>query len=204
MSHRLVRTAVAAALVSLWSGAAFPSQAAAQEGARPKLPAATSWAWLPGIVTEGQTVVVRTRDGQSAKGRVRSLSDTAITIESGKLRTIPAVDVETIEGDRAGRQVKQSVVQGLKIGGALAGVFAFTWLMQPHDGPCTSDDCLTGSDTLSAMAFVTAAGPAIGATVGLLARGERRVLYARGERGLVAIAPIAGHGRRGARLRVAF
>lgn len=204
MSHRLVRTAVAAALVSLWSGAAFPPHAAAQEGARSKLPAATAWESLPGVVTEGKTVVVRTRDGQSAKGRVRSLSDTAITLELGRLRTIPAVDVETIEGDRAGRQVKRSVVQGLKFGGVLAGLVAFTWLFQPHDGPCTSDECLSGSDALSLMVFFPAAGAVIGATAGLLRPGERRVLYARAAPYPVAIAPIAGQGRRGVQLRVAF
>ena len=204
MSHRLIRTAAAAAIVSLWSGAAFPSQATAQEGARPKLPAATSWQSLPAVVIEGKTVVVRTRDGQSAKGRVRSLSDTAITLDSGRLQTIQAADVETIKGDRAGRSVKQRAILGLKAGAGLSAVIGIAWLFQPHDAPCTSDDCLKGSDVASAMLFCPAAFAAAGAGVGLLVPGERRLLYARGDRGSVALAPLAGHGRRGIQLRVAF
>jgi len=193
-----------AALVLLASVAALPSGAAAQAGAESKRPAATAWESLPGVVTEGKTVVVRTRDGQTAKGRVRSLSDTAIVIESGRLLTIAAVDVETIEGDRAGRQVRRGVVQGLKVGAALGGLIAGSWLLfQPHDGPCTTDDCLTGRDALIAMVAFPAVGAAIGAGAGLRP-GERRMLYARGEHGSMAIAPIVGRGRRGAQLRVAF
>jgi len=204
MSHRPVRTAVTAALVLLASVAALPVGAAAQASAESKRPAATAWESLPYVVTEGKTVVVRTRDGQTAKGRVRSLSDTAIVIESGRLLTIAAVDVETIEGDRAGRQVKRGVVQGLKVGAALGGLIAGSWLLfQPHDGPCTTDDCLTGRDALIAMVVFPAVGAAIGAGAGLRP-GERHMLYARGEHGSVAIAPIVGRGRRGAQLRVAF
>lgn len=200
MPHRLVRTAVAV----LASVCVLPAPAASQEPGQSTRPATTAWEWLPGVVTEGQTVVVKTRDGQSAKGRVRSLSDTAIVIESGQLRTIPAVDVETIQGDRVGRSVKQRAILGLKAGAGLSAIIGIAWLFQPHDTPCTSDDCLKGSDALSAMLFCPAAFAAAGAAVGLLFPGERRVLYARGEHGSVTIAPLAGPGRRGLQLRVAF
>ena len=204
MTRQIVRTSAAAALAALMSLPALPGPAAAQEAARSKLPAVTAWESLPDVVTEGKTVVVRTRDGQAAKGRVRSLSDTAIVLESGQLRTIPAVDVETIEGDRVGRSVKQRAILGLKAGAGLSAVIGIAWLFQPHDAPCTSDDCLKGSDALTAMLVCPAALAAAGAAVGLLFPGERRVLYARGAPYPVAIAPIAGQGRRGLQLRVAF
>jgi hypothetical protein len=203
MTRQIVR-ASAAALAALVSLPALPAPAAAQEAARPKLPAVTAWELLPGVVTEGKTVVVKTRDGQAAKGRVRSLSDTAIVLESGQLRTIPAMTVESIETGRRGRRVKAGAGAGFTIGVVLglAGVVGWAW--QPHDGPCTSDDCLTASDALFGMLFFPAAGAAIGAGVGLFVPGERRVLYARGAPYPVAIAPIAGQGRRGLQLRVAF
>jgi hypothetical protein len=203
MRRHTVRTAIAAAIVSVWAAAALPSRAAAQEVAPSRLPAA--WEALPAVVAEGKTVVVTMRDGQTAKGRVRSLSDTAIVIDSGRLRTIRAVDVETIENGRAGRRVKSFAARGFKAGAALGGVVAISWLLfQPHDGPCTSDDCLTGSDALFAVLFFPAAGTAVGAGVGLMVPGGRRVLYTRSGYGAVTIAPLAGHGRRGAELRVAF
>lgn len=203
MTRHLIHTA-AAALVALASIPALPSPVAAQPAARPETPLTTVWASLPGTVAPGAKVVVRTRDGEVAVGRVRSLSDTAIVIESGQLRTIPAVAVDTIESRRAGRRVKNFAGRGLRVGAALGGILAFGWLMQPHDGPCTSDDCLTGQDALFGMVFFPAAGTAIGAGVGLLIPGERRVLYARGAPASVAIAPIAGQGRRGAQLRMVF
>jgi hypothetical protein len=204
MTRQMVWTCAAAALAALVSIPALPSPAAAQEAARPTPPAVSAWESLPGVVAEGATVVVRTRDGQAAKGRVRSLSDTAIVLESGQLRTIPAMTVESIEGGRAGRRVKNFAARGFKAGAALSALLAVSWLFQPHDGPCTSDDYLTANDALFGMLFCPAAGTAIGAGVGLLVPGGRRVLYARGAPYPVAIAPIAGRGRRGLQLRVAF
>ena len=204
MTRQIARTSAAAALAALVSIAALPAPAAAQEAARSKLPSVTAWELLPDVVSEGKTVVVRTRDGQSAKGRVRSLSDTAIVIDSGRLQTFPAVAVDTIETGRRGRRVKAGAGAGFTVGVVLglAGVVGWAW--QPHDGPCTSDDCLTGSDALFGMIFFPAAGAAIGAAAGLLFPGERRVLYARAAPHPVALAPMAGRGRRGLQLRVAF
>ena len=97
MTHLPDRSSAAAtALCVLALALAADSPVAAQ----PRVPATTAWYALPGVVPARATVVVRTRDGQSTRGRVSSLSDTAIVLEGGRVRSFPAADVVAIDGPR--------------------------------------------------------------------------------------------------------
>ena len=145
-------------------GLALAPVAAGPAAGQGRIPMSTTWEEVPQVVAGGATVVVRTRDGSAMKGRLRSLSDTAIVLEGGKVRTIPAA----------------------------------------ADTTCAPEECVTWSDALFGAFFFPAVGTGIGATIGALIPGKRALLYAAPASSSVAFAPIAGHGRRGAELRVAF
>ena len=116
MTHLPDRSSAAAtALCVLALALAADSPVAAQ----PRVPATTAWYALPGVVPARATVVVRTRDGQSTRGRVSSLSDTAIVLEGGRVRSFPAADVVAIEGPNS-RSVMRDAATGAGVGLGLA------------------------------------------------------------------------------------
>jgi len=192
---------VAAFLAALALASLAPSPASAQ----PRIPVSPSWDALPGIMTEGASVVVKTRDGHSTKGRLRSLTDTAIVLDGGKVSTIPAAAVVSIEGGRMPRPIKRGAGIGFRVGMLLSACYwaaAAEYAADPAS--CTPDECVRWSDALFGTLFFPAAGAGVGAAVGALIPGKRTLLYAPWASSPVALAPISGHGRRGAEVRVAF
>ena len=119
--------------------------AASPAAAQPQVPAAPAWYALPGVVPAGTTVVVRTRDGQSTKGRVSSLSDTAIVLEGGRVKSFPAADVVAIEGAREGHAVKQGAMLGVAFG-SLFGLGMATYAAD--ETFCEPDERVTWTDAL--------------------------------------------------------
>ena len=166
MTHLPDRPSVAAtAFCALTLTLAAASPAAAQ----PRVPATTAWYALPGVVPAGTTVVVRTRDGQSTKGRVSSLSDTAIVLEGGRVKSFPAADVVAIEGPREGRALKQGALLGVAFG----SLFGLGMAASAADETfCKPDESVTWTDALIGALAIPAMGAGIGAGIGLMVPGK--------------------------------
>ena len=130
MTHlpdRASAAATAFCVLALALAAALPA------AAQPQVPAAPAWYALPGVVPAGTTVVVRTRDGRSTKGRVSSLSDTAIVLAGGRVKSFPAADVVAIEGQNR-RSVMRDAGTGAGVG---LGIGLFLLIAAgPQDSPC--------------------------------------------------------------------
>lgn len=168
------------------------------------LPITTSWDALPAIVPSGASVVVRTLDGGSARGRLHSLSDTSIVLEGGRVRTIPASAVVSLEGSRGSRPVKRGARIGATIGiwmALLAAYAAFEQSVSPE--PCVPDECVTWSDAGAMALLLPAMGAGIGAAVGLMVPGKRTLIYHAGPPAALPGGP-AAVARRGAAVRVSF
>jgi len=197
-SHRPA-SVVATAFCVLGLALTLPCPVSAQTAFR----VTASWYALPGVVPEGATVVVRTRDGQSTKGRVRSLSDTDIVLEGGRVKSFPAADVVAIEG-RNRRSVMRDAGTGAGVGLGLALVLLIA--AGPQDSPCsTPEECNSrGTGVYGTALALPVVGAGIGAAVGALVPGKPTLFYSSEGSARVSLAPIAGHGRRGAVLRVAF
>jgi hypothetical protein len=145
------------------------------------VPVTASWDALPKIVPEGATVVVRTLDGGSARGRLRSLSDSAIVLDGGKLRTIPASAVVSLEGSRGSRPVKRGARIGATIGIWMAAIAAYAAFEQSVSSePCAPDECVTWGDAGAMALVLPAMGAGIGAGVGLMVPGKRTLIYSAG------------------------
>jgi hypothetical protein len=181
-------------------GLALAPVAAGPAAGQGRIPMSTTWEEVPQVVAGGATVVVRTRDGSAMKGRLRSLSDTAIVLDGGKVSTIPAAAIASIEGRRSSRPIRRGANIGNKVGLLLAGLYSAA----AADTTCAPEECVTWSDALFGAFFFPAVGTGIGATIGALIPGKRALLYAAPASSAAAFAPIAGHGRRGAAVRVAF
>jgi len=166
------------------------------------IPVAATWDAVPRSMTQGVNVVVKTRDGRSAKGRLRSVSDTAIAVESGKTMTIPAVDVASIEERRGRSPVGKGAAGGAAIGIMLAVVMAGSAMSTEY---CDCDSGTARENALLGALVAPAIGAGIGAGIGLVVPGRRALIYSQ-PAGLagVSLAPIAGRGRRGVAVRVAF
>jgi len=177
--------------------------AASPAAAQPRIPTNPTWHALPGVVPAGTTVVIRTRDGQSAKGRVSSLSDTAIVLEGGRVRSFPAADVVAIEGPN-GRSVMRDAGTGAGVGLGLALMLLIG--AGPQDSACsTPEECNSrGKGVYLTALALPAVGAGIGALVGALVPAKPTLFYSRPGSAGVALAPIAGRGRRGVTVRVAF
>ena len=140
MTHR-TRSTIPAMILGVAGLILAASVAAAGQGT---VPITATWEALPGIVPKGATVVVRTLDGGSARGRLRSLSDSAIVLDGGNVRTIPASAVVSLEGSRGGRPVKRGARIGATIGIWMAAVAAYATLEQSMSSePCAPDECVT-------------------------------------------------------------
>ena len=76
----------------------------------------------------------------------------------------------------------------------------------PQDSACSApEECNNrGMDVLVTALALPVVGAAIGAAVGALVPGKPTLFYSSAGSAGVALAPIAGHGRRGAAVRVAF
>ena len=199
MTHPHHQASVVAALGLLGLALTLPCPASAQSAFQ----VTAAWYALPGVVPEGATVVVRTRDGQSTKGRVRSLSDTDIVLEGGHVKSFPAADVVTIEGQNR-RSVKRAAGRGAGAGLMLALLLVIG--AGPQDSACsTPEECNSrGTGVYGTALALPVVGAGIGAAVGALIPDKPTLYYSRGGSAGVALAPIAGHGRRGAAVRVAF
>jgi len=193
----------ASAAATVFCVLALALAAASPAAAQPWIPATTTWYALPGVVPVGTTVVVRTRDGQSTKGRVSSLSDTAIVLEGGRVKSFPAADVVAIEGPN-GRSVMRDAGTGAGVGLGLALMLLIG--AGPQDSACsTPEECNNrGKGVYGTALALPAVGAGIGALVGALVPGKPTVFYSRYGSAGVALAPIAGRGRRGVAMRVAF
>ena len=164
MTH-LPDRASAAAFCVLALALAAASPAAAQ----PQVRATPTWYALPGVVPAGTTVVVRTRDGQSTRGRVSSVSDTAIVLEGGRVKSFPAADVVAIEGAREGHAVKQGAMLGVAFGSLFGlGMAAYA----ADETFCEPDERVTWTDALISAVALPAMGAGIGAGIGLMVPGK--------------------------------
>lgn len=173
MTHLPVRGS-AAAIVGALALAFVPVPPAA---AQPRVPATTSWYALPTVVPTGSTVIVRTRDGRSVEGRLSSLSDTAIALDGGRVKSIPAADVVAIEGGREGRSVKH----GAALGGGFGLLFGLGMAASALDESyCDPESSLAWSDVLLGGAVVTAVGAGIGAGIGLVVPPKQVLVYSGG------------------------
>jgi small nuclear ribonucleoprotein (snRNP)-like protein len=170
--------------------------------AKAPIPVAATWDAVPRSVAQGANVVVKTRDGRSAKGRLRSVSGTAIVVESGKTMTIPAADVASIEDRRGRRRVREGLAVGATVGIFLAVTMAGGAMSTEF---CDCDNGTAAENALLGALVAPAIGAGIGAGIGLMVPGRRAVIYRQpvGPAG-VSLAPIAGRGRRGVAVRVAF
>jgi hypothetical protein len=174
--------------------------------AKTPIPVAATWDAVPRSMAQGASVVVKTRDGRSAKGRLRSVSDTAIVVESGKATTISAADVASIEERRGRRRIREGAAGGAAVGILLAVTMAggamATEFCDCDRGYATDRE--KGNALLGAL-VAPAIGAGIGAGIGLMVPGRRAVVYRQaGGPASVSLAPIAGRGRRGVAVRVAF
>ncbi len=200
MTHLPDRTSAAA---TAFCALALALTATSPAVAQPRVPATTTWHALPRVVPAGTTVVIRTRDGQSTKGRVSSLSDTAIVLEGGRVRSFPAADVVAVEG-RNRRSVRRDAGTGAGVGLGLALMLIIG--AGPQDSACsTPEECDSRGKAVYGTALaLPAVGAGIGALVGALVPGKPTVFYSRPGSTGVALAPIAGRGRRGVAMRVVF
>jgi hypothetical protein len=200
MTHR-TRSTFATIILGVAGLILAASAPAAGQGT---VPITATWEALPGIVPEGATVVVRTLDGGSAKGRLRRLSDSAIVLDGGNVRTIPASAVVSLEGSRGGRPVKRGARMGATIGIWMAAIAAYAALEQSVSSePCAPDECVTWSDAGAMALVLPAMGAGIGAGVGLMVPGKRTLIYSAG----APVAPAGGYAtamRRVAAVRVTF
>lgn len=168
------------------------------------LPITASWEALGRIVPEGATVVVRTLDGGSAKGRLRSLSDSAIVLDGGKVREIPASAVVSLEGSRGGRPIRRGARIGATVGIWIAVIAAYAAFEQSVSSePCVPDECITWGDAGAMALVLPAMGAGIGAGVGLVIPGKRTLIYSASAPAALAGGP-AAVARRGAAVRVSF
>ena len=166
MTHLPDRASAAAAAFCVL---ALAFAAASPAAAQPPVPSTTTWYALPGVVSAGSTVVVRTREGQSMEGRVASLSDTAIVLEGGRVRSFPAADVVAIEGPREGRAVKR----GAMLGVAFGSLFGLGLAAPPlTEGYCDPEERMTWTDALIGALALPAMGAGIGAGIGLMVPGK--------------------------------
>lgn len=198
MTH-LPDRASAAILGALALAIVAPRPAVAQA----QFPATWAWHVLANVVPIGTTVIVRTRDGRSAKGRLSSLSDTAIVLEGSRVKSFPAADVVAIEG-QSRRSVMRDAGTGAGVGLGLALMLLIA--AGPQDSPCsTPEECNSrGTGVYGTALALPVVGAGIGAAVGALVPDKPTLFYSNDGPARVSLAPIAGHGRRGAAVRVAF
>ena len=184
MTHLPDRPSAAAAAFCVL---ALAFAAASPAAAQPPVPSTTTWYALPGVVPAGTTVVVRTRDGQSTKGRVSSLSDTAIVLEGGRVRSFPAADVVAIEGAREGHAAGQGAMLGVAFGSLFGlGMAAYA----ADETFCEPDERVTWTDALIGALALPAMGAGIGAGIGLLVPGKHILVYKAEQPVSTAKAPI--------------
>jgi small nuclear ribonucleoprotein (snRNP)-like protein len=170
ITHLPARASAATILGALALAIAPAPPAAAQ----PQPAQTTSWFALPSVVPVGSTVIVRTRDGESTKGRLSSLSDTAIVLEGGRVKSFPAADVVAIESGRERRAVKGGAKLGLAFGATFGLGMASSALDESY---CDPESSLTWSDALQGGAALTAMGAGIGAGIGLLVSAKQVLVY---------------------------
>jgi hypothetical protein len=204
MTHPHHPTPVVAMLGAIALALMASQPVAAQTvAAQVAVPVAVSWHALPSVVPEGASVVVKTRDGRATKGRVSSLSETAIVMDAGALKTLPADAVATIEGQKS-RTVLRAAGRGAGVGLILAMCLIIG--AGPQDSPCsTPEECNSrGTAVYGTALALPAVGAGIGAAVGALIPRKTTLYYRRTGSAGLSLAPVAGPGRRGGMVRVVF
>ena len=146
--------------------------------------------WLPSDVIPGKTVSVVEDDGRKVEGRVQEVSERG-------LRLTRRGTTEEISFDRIVRidkpdGVKNGALVGLGVGLALG---VFTVAMQPEG---SQPQWVLAGVVYNSVAF-TLLGTGIDAMVD-----TRRTLYERGRRPQARLAPVVGHGTRGAVLSLTW
>jgi len=161
---------------------------------------------LESLVPAGTSVVVETIDGRTIKGRVRSLSESALVVDDAGAPAIPLESIRTLSR-RVGRR---PWLKGLTAGAAAGAGLGLLIIAedQRDDHACApgAPSCST-SDAWSAGAtagIITALGAGIGAGVGALIPPPMRVLYRARSSSRVSIAPLVTRRVRGIAVSVAF
>ncbi len=97
-----------------------------------------SFASLAERVQPGATVVVRTTDGTSLRGRLEGVSATTIDVRSrGVVRQVPAAEVAVVT-----TRVRDSIANGFYIGAAIGGIGVLS--AGTVSGEIPTEDLLTG------------------------------------------------------------
>jgi hypothetical protein len=166
-------------------------------------PPAASFDALASRIKAGDTVVVETAAGRTARARLVSLSPASLDIQlDGAPRTIQAGDIVSISR-RGHRPIGKGAIWGLAVGGGLGVAVMLT----PNDG-CTYR-AMNGScadvDLRSATAvFVTVLGAGIGTVVGALIPPRMKEVYRAPGAPRVSLAPIVSRSRQGVAVRLTF
>jgi hypothetical protein len=180
-------TLVAAALVFV-----LPALAAAQEPV-------TSFDQLNTRLKPGDKVWVTDAQGREIEGRIRSLSDAALTLGGGDAPTFTAADVRSIQ-DRRPDSLKNGLLWGGVIGlAALAGAAVAV---------CSGGDCeWDAARVVVGVPIYTAAGMGIGAAIDAAVPGKKRTVYLAGAASSgprLSLAPIVTPRARGVAVSFSF
>ena len=147
------------------------------------------------LVKPGDTLTVIDVAGQRVRGKVVSLSNSALNLTiSGTPRQFLTTDVNTIE-KRGPDSLKNGALIGLAIGGGI-GTVGMLALVSTDDNP--------GAIAIVGALMYGGIGAGIGAGFDALIEGDR-VIYARSGSGArLTIAPIVSRDRKGARVSLRF
>lgn len=188
---------MALALVA-WLVAA-PRPATAQTGATPL-------GQLESLLPAGTTVVVETIDGRTRKGRLRSVSDSGLVLDTAGAPTVPAESVRTISRRVGRRPWLKGLLVGAGVGGGLGLVAIAEDQRDEHACAPITPSCQAhnGWSAGATAAAITALGAGVGAGIGALMAPPMRVVYRAPGPSRVSIGPFVTHRRRGVALSIAF
>jgi hypothetical protein len=159
---------------------------------------ARSFEQLQVLVKPGDEVTVRDAQGVETRGRITSLTDSALALaRDGTTSTFGEAEVATIRQTR-GDSLKNGALWGAGITMGLAGAGLASVCGTDLD---QTDGC--GAILLVAIPVYGAMGAGIGVGLDALIRGPH-VIFERPRSARLGLAPIAGAGRRGVRLAVVF
>lgn len=182
MTSAWFRSAVLGSLIELASGTAAGAQPAASlEALRPLADAAS-------------TVIVIDAHGREVRGTIADASSTELSLRAGgTIHRFPAADVRTVRVRKDDSLADGALIGALVGGGSVALNFL--------DNECHDDPAC-----YAAVGWCAGIGALAGIGIDALVRDEAVVYSAGAPRASQAIrvAPLAGRGRKGVRLTIAF
>ena len=156
-------------------------------------PATSSLDQLRVLADSASTVTVTDRDGREFRGRITEASGSLLALRSGReIRRFPAEEVRSVRVRKDDSLADGAVIGALVGGGSVALNFL--------DNECHNDPAC-----FAAVAWCAGIGVFAGMGVDALMRDEA-VVYSveTPRRQALRVGPIAGRGRKGVRLTIAF